>query len=217
LANFDDPERLKTLRFVVADARQHFDELLAEAERRGYLPSIVSAVRTCAEQGGLAQTKAKRSWHVLGRAVDIELHKGAPKDDQAKFYRELGEWWEQRGGTWGGRWTDLYPNGLPGIAGGAPGDLVHFQWTPAPLTTGVPAELWPRDATCEEVQAIAERYRANGGRLPSSPSSSSSGPAKKKAEQRLGLWFWCWGQLLRQRLTTSPGLVAAAQRLSGEP
>jgi hypothetical protein len=224
---FNDPERLKTLAFIVADARPAFDALITEAKARGFLPSIVSAVRNCAEQGSLAQTKAKRSWHVFGRAVDIELHKGAPKDDPAKFYRELGEWWEQQGGTWGGRWTDLYPNGLPGIAGGAPGDLVHFQWTPAPLTTGVPAELWPKDATCDEVTAKAAAYFASGGRSsasapsPRPPTGSPATPApsasdgKKKAELRAGLSFWLWGLLLQRRLRiTSLGREGAP--LSGE-
>lgn len=217
---FDDPERLKTLRFVVAEARPPFEALLAEADRRGYLPAIVSAVRTCAEQGNLGQTKAKRSWHVFGRAVDIELRKGPPKDDPAKFYRELGEWWEQQGGTWGGRWTSIYPDGLPGIAGGAPGDLVHFQWTPPPLTTGVPDALWPREATCERVNANAAAYLASGGRSPAptapiAPTAPSSSSGKKKAQQ-LGLWFWCWG-LLSQRVTTSSASAGhAAGLLLGE-
>ena len=182
---FDDPERLKTLKHLVPDARQAFEALLAEANRRGLLPSIVSAVRTCSEQGNLALTKAKRSWHVFGRAVDIELHLGPPKDDPAKFYRELGEWWEQQGGTWGGRSTDLYPQ-APGVPGAA-GDVLHFQWTPAPLTTGVPAELWPKGASCEEVNELAARYLSSGGRMPSSPSSpSSSAGEKKKAAPAFG-------------------------------
>lgn len=209
MTDFHDPERLKTLRYVVADARPHFAALLDEATRRGYLPAIVSAVRTCSEQGSLAQTKAKRSWHVFGRALDIELRLGAPKDDPAKFYRELGEWWEQQGGTWGGRWTTLYPSGLPGIAGGAAGDLVHFQWTPAPLTTGVPASLWPKQATCEQVMENAARYLASGGNEPSSPSGAiapsspqlpaSSSAAKKKVDTELACCWWLLGQALRQR------------------
>jgi hypothetical protein len=225
VSDFNDPDRLKTLNHVVAQARPMFEALLAEAKRRGFMPSIVSAVRTCTEQGGLAQSKAKRSWHVFGRAVDIELHKGAPKDDPAKFYRELGEWWEEQGGTWGGRWTDIYPNGLPGIAGGTPGDLVHFQFTPPPLTTGVPVALWPKDATCEEVSAAAAAYFANGGsRVPSLPSSAPTAPvdaaepAKKKAAELPGLWFWCWGRLLSLRTSGTRAAVVAAPQLSqGEP
>lgn len=220
MTDFNDPDRLKTLHHLVPDARQAFEALLAQATARGFLPSIVSAVRNCSEQGQLALTKAKRSWHVFGRAVDIELHLGAPKDDPAKFYRELGEWWEQQGGTWGGRWTELYPQ-APGVPGAA-GDVLHFQWTPPPLTTAVPAELWPKGATCDVVQANADQYLASGGgALPALPvppiasaPPSSSPPAKKKAELP-GLWFWAWGLLLRRR-TSGIGHVVDPPTLRGE-
>jgi len=219
MANFNDPERLKTLNRLVPDARQAFEALMSEATARGYLPSIVSAVRNCTEQGQLALTKAKRSWHVFGRAVDIELHKGAPKDDPGKFYRELGEWWEQQGGTWGGRWTELYPV-APGVPGAA-GDVLHFQWTPAPLTTGVPKSLWPEGASCEVVQAMADAYLSGGGGsldLPPGPAvpPSSSSPKKKVTVEPLGLWFWCWGQLLQSRIS-GQRVAGDARQLSGEP
>lgn len=218
MPNFNDPDRLKTLNHLVPDARQAFEALMAEATRRGFIPSIVSAVRNCSEQGDLALTKAKRSWHVFGRAVDIELHLGAPKDDPAKFYRELGDWWEQQGGTWGGRWTTLYPQ-APGVPGAA-GDVLHFQWTPPPLTVGPPESLWPKDAACDVVQANADRYLADGGQLPSSPvplpvtpapPAPSSSDSKKKA-QLPGLWFWCWGHLLRRRISGRADVAT----LSGE-
>lgn len=182
---FDDPTRLKTLARVAPSAREPFERLIAEATRRGYMPHIVSAVRTCQEQGGLAATRAKRSWHVFGHAIDLELHKGAPKDDPAKLYRELGEWWEAQGGTWGGRWTELYPV-APGVPG-ASGDPLHFQWTPAPLTEGVNVEFWPRDATCDDVQARADRYLQTG-RIPAKIETGAAGarpvPTKKKAVVR---------------------------------
>jgi len=207
---FNDPQRLKTLAYLIPEARQQFEALLEHARAQGYIPSIVSAVRTCREQGGLALTKAKRSWHVFGRAVDIELHKGAPLSDPAKFYRELGEWWEQRGGTWGGRWTETYPV-APGVPGAA-GDVLHFQWTPAPVGETPPLELWPRDADCEEIDKRQREYLlAHGGQAPSRdvqagkdpPPASSSSPsgAKKKAAPApapslLGLLAWRpWPQL----------------------
>lgn len=219
MADFNDPERLKTLGHLVPDARQAFEALITEATARDFLPSIVSAVRNCSEQGQLALTKAKRSWHVFGRAVDIELHKGAPKDDPAKFYRELGEWWEQQGGTWGGRWTELYPV-APGVPGAA-GDVLHFQWTPPPLTTGVPDALWPKGASCEVVQALADAYLSGGGEslnLPPGPAvPSSSTPKKKVTAAAPGLWFWCWGLLLSRRTSGTRIADGDALLLSGEP
>ncbi len=155
---------------------------------------------------------------MFGRAVDIELHLGAPKDDPAKFYRELGEWWEQQGGTWGGRWTDLYPQ-APGVPGAA-GDVLHFQWTPAPLTTGVPDSLWPKGATCDVVQSLADLYLSGRGaplELPPGPAipPSSSTPAKKKAELP-GLWFWFWGRLLQARISGHVNVAHDAPTLTGE-
>ena len=42
---------------------------------------------------------------------------------------------------------------------------------------------------------------------------------KKKAapEQRLGLWFWCWGRLLSARISGHARIGAAARQLTGEP
>lgn len=168
---FDNSQRLKTLDWLVPDARAAFQALIAEAKRRGYLPSIVSAVRTCAEETNLASNKSgkvKRSWHVLGRAVDIELHLGAPADDPAKFYRELAAWWEQQGGTWGGRWeTSFQP--FPGVTT----DVMHFQWTPG-MGDAPPRTVWPDGLDCDQVDAI---QAAVLGRSATSPAPSSPGPS----------------------------------------
>jgi hypothetical protein len=217
---FQDQERLKTLAYLVPDARAAFEKLIAEATSRGLLPTIVSAVRTCCEEKNLASAKGKgtRSWHILGRAVDIELHLGAPADDPALHYRELGEWWESLGGTWGGRWVTSWPT-APGVPG-ASGDVMHFQFTPPPLKDVPPQELWPTGADCTTIDANQTAYlgrdAVHGGApssppapvvvqpsSPSSPSSPASPPIKKKgrppATQPPGLWFWCWGRLLSLR------------------
>lgn len=224
---FQNQERLKTLAYLVPDARAAFEKLIAEANTRGVHPTIVSAVRTCCEEHNLASAKGKgtRSWHVLGRAVDIELHLGAPADDPAKFYRELGEWWEALGGTWGGRWTTSWPN-APGVPGAA-GDVMHFQFTPPPLGDIPPAELWPTGAECSVVDALQASYlgrdAVNGGPpssatpapgqpLPAPSSPSSSPPLKKKPRQEQqppGLWFWCWGLLLQRRTSIRAGVGAS--------
>jgi len=116
-------------------ARKPFADLLLEADRRSLDPHVVSGRRTASEQDKLTDTKVRgrASWHVHGRAMDIELHKGKLAD-----YASLGDWWEGKRagedrGFWGGRWKDLYP---------PDGDYMHFQWSP---TVGVPEELRTSD------------------------------------------------------------------------
>jgi len=198
---FDDPQRLKTLAWLVPDARAAFEALISEATRRGYLPSIVSAVRTCAEETNLKSNTSgqpKRSWHVLGRAVDIELHKGAPADDPAKFYRELADWWTQQGGTWGGHWeTSFQP--FPGVTT----DVMHFQWTPG-LGDAPPRTTWPDGLTCAQVDVLQAAALGRSATTPApgssgsstSPASSpneSSSPEKKSplptVDQASAFWF----------------------------
>lgn len=53
-------------------------------------------------------TPGCRSWHVLGRAFDLQA--------SISDLKRLGARWQQMGGVWGGSWT-----GFP--------DLFHFQWT----------------------------------------------------------------------------------------
>ena len=107
--------------------------LLEQAEAWGFSPTIGDALRTCADQE--AAGDVRRSWHVLGRAVDLELH-GAPD-----AYRRLGEFWESIGGTWGGRWKELYP---------PDGDYQHFQWSGG--RDGIPESIWPLSMPCEEAR-----------------------------------------------------------------
>jgi hypothetical protein len=150
---FGDRRRLHTLEGLIPEVRPHFEALIHEARSRGLPAQIVSALRTCEEQGNLAGTKARRSWHTLGRAVDLEFA-GASSAD----YEALGTWWEKRGGVWGGRWTELYPVAPCGPPDRTTGDPCHFQWTPG--TERVPASVWPPELGCVEV---AQRYLATHG------------------------------------------------------
>lgn len=152
---FGDRRRLHTLDALVPAVRPHFEALIGYARSLGFTPQIVSAVRTCEEQGNLAGTKVKsgRSWHCLGQAVDLEFA-GASSAD----YEKIGAWWEKRGGVWGGRWTELYPVAPCGPPDRTSGDPCHFQWTPG--TERVPASVWPEGASCFEV---ADRYLKEHG------------------------------------------------------
>ena len=118
---------------VVPSVRPAFEMLIEQAEQWGMLPRIGDALRTCEEQRGASSSKVReRSWHVLGRAIDVELVGGLAA------YRRLGEFWESLGGTWGGRWTDTYPPN---------GDFQHFQWSGG--HDGIPDSVWPSSEPCE--------------------------------------------------------------------
>jgi hypothetical protein len=104
--------------------------------------------RTCAEQnaifergrteGGQIVTYASgcTSWHVLGRAVDVD-----PIDDSGRFqpestYKTAGDLWQSLGGKWGG-----YFPGFP--------DIGHFEWHP-----GVKIEqVCPDPTYCDVIEA----------------------------------------------------------------
>jgi hypothetical protein len=131
-------ERKHSLAGIVPSALPAFSELLEQAESWGFEPRIVEALRTCDEQRWSKNSKVyERSWHVLGRAVDLELQ-------GVDAYRRLGEYWEEMGGTWGGRWTTLYP---------PRGDFQHFQWSGG--RDGIPETIWRSGERCEDAR---ERY-----------------------------------------------------------
>lgn len=120
---------------LAPEVREQFAELLAQAPGL----RIASARRSCAEQRRLyAQGRTApgpivtgadgcRSWHVWGRAADLS---GASRDTLEK----LGEWWEARGGVWGGRFPNVDDPG-------------HFEYHPG-LTI---AQVCPDPARCDEV------------------------------------------------------------------
>lgn len=132
---------------LTPDTVQAVQLLRKYAERSGYGRGfkVVSALRTCAQQNAIYEqgrtrpgpvvTNAKgcMSWHVHGRAVDID----APLKDLP----HLGKYWESIGGTWGGRFND------PG----------HFGWHP-----GVKAwQLCSNPETCE-FRAMQPVYPESG-------------------------------------------------------
>jgi len=142
-----------TLADIIPEAQRPFRALLREMRRRGLDPEILplGAGRTCAQQNAIdpAATGATgcESWHVLGRALDIGIN--APTCDN---YRSLGEWWEARGGFWGGRWTQF----------GGCGDAGHFHWPETP-GEGSPHACPTNPAECarfrEEYLQAAQAWR----------------------------------------------------------
>lgn len=133
-------ERLHSLAGVDPNVRGSFAALMREAERvLGYRPYLSSVLRTCAEQNGLELSRVSgcKSWHLFGRAVDLDV--------TAEQARELAPFWESIGGTWGGRFTESY---------GPQGDYVHFQMAGR---TGVPEQLCP-PGDCDG--AVARYWRA---------------------------------------------------------
>jgi hypothetical protein len=139
-----------TLADIVPEARQKFVALLAKADELGMHPVIRSAGRTCADQQaiyekgeGATHAALCRSWHVLGRAIDINI---VPPSCEA--YTELGEFWEDMGGIWGGR--------FPGF--GACGDMAHFEYAPS---AAVPLSVCPDDISLQECEDIRQGYLAS--------------------------------------------------------
>ena len=86
--------------------------MLADVRAAGLSPRLVSGRRTCAEQRALYAkgrtapgpivTKANgcQSWHVHGRAVDVQLAR-------AGDYQQLGEAAKRHGGRWGGDFANF--------------------------------------------------------------------------------------------------------------
>ncbi len=82
--------------------------LIAQAQHLGYQVTLGEAFRTPeaaalnAQQGdGIAN-----SLHTKKLAIDLQLFHGAMYLKSSLDYEPLGLWWEQQGGSWGGRFGD---------------------------------------------------------------------------------------------------------------
>jgi hypothetical protein len=136
-----------TLDDLVPSVRPKFDELLAQATAWGMSPHLRSVGRTCAQQAeqaklGYSHADLCRGTHVLGHAVDLDLSPNA-----CATYTKLGQWWESRGGVWGGRWTQF----------GACGDAGHFHYGFGGAQA-VPTSVCPSGVTLEQCKQIREAY-----------------------------------------------------------
>jgi hypothetical protein len=128
--------------------------------RRSPVPvEVRSGRRTCAEQNDLyavgrqynlgsppvTQVAGCRSWHVLGRAVDLNALDPSTGLVLAScaVYSELGSIWEQMGGVWGGRFSGFGPCG----------DAGHFEWHPGASID----DYCPDSSACESVERSIDR------------------------------------------------------------
>jgi hypothetical protein len=76
-------------------------ELIEYAYDRGYELTFGHAFR-CQD----CQVGAANSLHKIRLAVDFNLYVNGVYQAETEAYRELGEFWESLGGTWGGRFGD---------------------------------------------------------------------------------------------------------------
>lgn len=128
------------------------DQLIALASRfrsaTGLDLKVRSGRRTCAEQnaiyaqgregGGDIVTYASgcTSWHVLGRAADLDPITPSGQGQPESVYRAAGNLWVSMGGVWGGN--------FPGFA-----DIGHFEWHPG-LTI---EQACPSPSYCAAIEA----------------------------------------------------------------
>lgn len=80
-----------------------FFKLLLKAEELGYEWKIGWSYRPVEVAKALGFEK---SLHTILLAIDLELYKNGKYLTKTEDHRELGDYWESIGGTWGGRWND---------------------------------------------------------------------------------------------------------------
>lgn len=157
---------------LTADTQSALSDLRLFAQRVGLPFRVRSARRSCATQNRLFEmgrsvpgqivTNARGciSWHVLGRAVDITID-GGSRDD----YAVLGRRWEEMGGVWGGRFSEI-------------DDVGHFEWHPGMTIE----EECPNPDACETV--VAEHLAKFGASPPWAGMMVVSGLSAA------AMWWW---------------------------
>lgn len=83
--------------------------LITKAYEMGYEVTLGDAYRDPRLHGAVGEKKGyghSKSCHKLRLAIDLNLFKDGKFLTTTEGHRELGEWWESQGGTWGGRFND---------------------------------------------------------------------------------------------------------------
>lgn len=80
-------------------------KLISKAYELGYEITLGEAWRPqwVAEEYAKTGKGSRNSFHIRRLAIDINLFKDGKWLDATEDHRQLGEWWESIGGTWGGR------------------------------------------------------------------------------------------------------------------
>jgi hypothetical protein len=84
-------------------------DLIIKAYDLGYEVTLGDAYRDPRLHGGIGLKKGyghSKSCHKIRLAIDLNLFKDGVFLDKSDDHKELGEWWESQGGTWGGRFND---------------------------------------------------------------------------------------------------------------
>lgn len=145
-----DPKNL--LGAIEWTTREHVSALGIRFSRATGLDLRVrSGRRTCAEQDRIYQQGREssgdvvtyasgcRSWHVLGRAVDMDPVDAAGGARPLADYQTAGALWKAMGGRWGGD--------FPGFP-----DIGHFEWHPGMTIE----QACPSPSYCSQIEASIE-------------------------------------------------------------
>lgn len=84
-------------------------DLIIQAYSMGYEVTLGDAYRDPRLHGDIGIKKGygeAKSFHKPRLAIDLNLFKDGKYLDGTEYHKPLGEWWEQQGGTWGGRFRD---------------------------------------------------------------------------------------------------------------
>lgn len=80
--------------------------LIVQAVHMGYEVTLGDAYRDPRVHGAMGEKKgygAANSFHKQRLAIDINLFKDGKYLEGTEAHKPLGLWWEDQGGTWGGR------------------------------------------------------------------------------------------------------------------
>lgn len=97
----------------LSEKQQLFSQMIARliqhAAMLGYAVTFGDAFRDSRLFGQVGTKKGyghAKSCHKLRLAIDLNLFKDGAYLQTTEDHRQLGEWWESIGGTWGGRFND---------------------------------------------------------------------------------------------------------------